>query len=35
MRQLLDEVWYNERGNEVTLVLRLDSGGPFEGGAEA
>lgn len=35
MRQLLDEVLYNERGNEVTLVLRLDSGGPFEGGAEA
>jgi serine/threonine-protein kinase RsbW len=35
MRQLLDEVWYNERGNEVTLVLRLDSVSPFEGGAEA
>ena len=35
MRQLMDEVWYNDRGNEVTLVLRLDSGGPFEGGAEA
>jgi serine/threonine-protein kinase RsbW len=35
MRQLLDEVWYNDRGNEVTLVLRLDSGGAFEGGAEA
>jgi serine/threonine-protein kinase RsbW len=35
MRQLLDEVWYNEQGNEVTLVLRLDSVGPFEGGAEA
>ncbi len=35
MRQLLDEVWYNEQGNEVTLVLRLDAVGPFEGGAEA
>ncbi len=35
MRQLLDEVWYNDRGNEVTLVLRLDSGRAFEGGAEA
>ena len=35
MRQLLDEVWYNERGNEVTLVLRLDAVSPFEGGAEA
>ncbi len=35
MRQLLDEVWFNDRGNEVTLVLRLDAGGPFEGGAEA
>ncbi len=35
MRQLLDEVWYNDRGNEVTLVLRLDSGGALEGGAQA
>lgn len=35
MRELLDEVRYNERGNEVTLVLRLDSGGAFEGGAQA
>ena len=35
MRQLLDEVSYNERGNEVTLVLRLDSGGALEGGAPA
>ena len=35
MRQLLDEVRYNDRGNEVTLVLRLDSSSPFEGGAEA
>ena len=24
MRQLLDEVRYNDRGNSVTLVLRLD-----------
>jgi serine/threonine-protein kinase RsbW len=35
MRQLLDEVWYNDRGNEVTLVLRLDSGSALEGGAQA
>ena len=35
MRELLDEVWYNDRGNEVTLVLRLESGGAFEGGAPA
>jgi len=35
MRELLDEVWYNERGNEVTLVLRLESGGGFEGSAQA
>lgn len=35
MRQLLDEVSYNDRGNEVTLVLRLDSGGALEGGARA
>ena len=35
MRQLLDEVRYNDRGNEVTLVLRLDPGGAFEGGAQA
>ena len=35
MRELLDEVWYNDRGNEVTLVLRLESGGAFEGGASA
>jgi anti-sigma regulatory factor (Ser/Thr protein kinase) len=24
MRQLMDEVHFNERGNSVTLVLRLD-----------
>ncbi len=35
MRELLDEVCYNERGNEVTLVLRLESGGGFEGSAQA
>ena len=35
MRELLDEVRYNERGNEVTLVLRLDSAGALEGGAQA
>jgi anti-sigma regulatory factor (Ser/Thr protein kinase) len=35
MRQLLDEVWHNDRGNEVTLVLRLDSGSALEGGAQA
>jgi len=35
MRELLDEVRYNDRGNEVTLVLRLESGGAFEGGAPA
>jgi serine/threonine-protein kinase RsbW len=35
MRQLLDEVSYNEVGNQVTLVLRLESGGALEGGAQA
>jgi len=35
MRQLLDEVWYNDRGNEVTLILQLDPGGALEGGAQA
>lgn len=36
MRQLLDEVQYNDRGNQVTLVLRLDAGPPaLEGGAPA
>lgn len=35
MRQLLDEVSYNDLGNEVTLVLRLDSGSALEGGARA
>jgi hypothetical protein len=35
MRALLDEVTYNARGNQVTLVLKLDSGGILEGGAQA
>lgn len=35
MRQLLDEVFYNERGNEVTLVLQLDAGSALDGGAQA
>lgn len=35
MRSLMDEVSFNERGNEVTLVLRLESGGAFEGGVPA
>jgi len=35
MRALMDEVHHNERGNEVTLVLRLDSGGALEGGVQA
>ena len=35
MRQLLDEVSFNDRGNQVTLVLRLESGGMLEGGVQA
>lgn len=35
MRELLDEVSYNARGNEVKLVLRLESGGALEGGVQA
>lgn len=35
MRELLDEVSYNDRGNQVTLVLRLRSGGALEGGVQA
>jgi serine/threonine-protein kinase RsbW len=36
MRQLLDEVSFNDRGNQVTLVLRLDpSARPLSGGAQA
>lgn len=35
MRKLLDEVSYNEQGNSVTLVLRLDEESTLEGGASA
>lgn len=35
MRKLLDEVSYNEQGNSVTLVLRLDNDAALEGGASA
>ena len=35
MRKLLDEVSYNEQGNSVTLVLRLDAESVLEGGASA
>ena len=35
MRQLLDEVRYNDQGNQVTLVLRLEQGSALEGGAQA
>jgi anti-sigma regulatory factor (Ser/Thr protein kinase) len=35
MRQLMDEVWYNDRGNQVTLVLELETGGILEGGVQA
>ena len=35
MRQLLDEVSFNDQGNQVTLVLRLESGGVLEGGVQA
>jgi len=36
MRQLLDEVSYNDRGNQVTLVLHLGPEFPtLEGGAQA
>jgi hypothetical protein len=35
MRKLLDEVSYNDSGNEVTLVLRLESGGALDGGVQA
>ncbi len=40
MRELMDEVHFNERGNSVTLVLRLENGeaeenGEGEGGSEA
>jgi serine/threonine-protein kinase RsbW len=36
MRQLLDEVSFNEQGNQVTLILRLDTDSPpLSGGAQA
>ncbi len=35
MRKLLDEVFYNDQGNQVTLVLKLESGGVLEGGVQA
>lgn len=35
MRKLLDEVWYNDQGNQVTLVLKLESGRILEGGVQA
>lgn len=35
MRKLMDEVWYNDQGNQVTLVLKLESGGVLEGGVQA
>ena len=34
MRKLLDEVVYNDQGNQVTLVLKLESG-ILEGGVQA
>ena len=35
MRELLDEVSYNDRGNEVKLVLRLDPTSGLERGIQA
>lgn len=35
MRKLLDEVVYNDEGNQVTLVLKLEWGGILEGGVQA
>lgn len=35
MRELLDEVLFNDRGNQVTLVLRFDPGDALEGGVQA
>jgi serine/threonine-protein kinase RsbW len=35
MRQLLDEVTFNDQGNQVRLVLRLDADLPLQGGAQA
>ena len=31
MQKLMDEVRYNDRGNSVTLVLRLDGPNPLDG----
>ena len=31
MRELMDEVYFNEQGNEVTLILRLEPGGGSHG----
>jgi hypothetical protein len=35
MRELMDEVRFNERGNQVTLVLRLDPETAERGGGGA
>ena len=35
MRKLLDDVTFNAEGNQVTLVLKRDSGDVLEGGALA
>lgn len=35
MRKLMDEVWYNDQGNQVTLVLKLESSSGLEGGVQA
>ncbi|MSR36897.1 MAG: ATP-binding protein, partial [Gemmatimonadetes bacterium] len=36
MRELMDEIHYNERGNQVTLVLKFDpEADDSGGGAEA
>ena len=35
MRRMLDEGSYNDQGNQVTLVLRLEQGSALEGGAKA
>lgn len=35
MRSLMDDVVFNDRGNSVTLVLRLNTSPGFSGGASA
>jgi serine/threonine-protein kinase RsbW len=35
MRELLDEVRFNDRGNQVTLVIRLEPPDELEGGVPA